>query len=268
MRTIGFMGAGNMGSAILRGGVSTGYINPAQLCVCDVNNARLLELQTEFPEMVVAENIAELAACCDVIVLAVKPYQLGDVLAEAEGFLDGKLLISIAAGWTMAMLDRALEGSGATWIRVMPNTPALVGEGMTAICKENNLSESDFAYVKGLFDEIGRTAVLPEKQFDGAIAISGSSPAYVFMLIEAMADAGVREGLQRTTAYEMAAQSVLGAALMVLTTGTHPGELKDNVCSPGGTTIEAVSVLEKEGFRSAVMEAMKTCADKSRKMSE
>lgn len=268
MRTIGFMGAGNMGSAILRGGVSTGYINPAKLAVCDVNSERLLELQAEYPEMMIADNIMELAGCCDVIVLAVKPYQLGAVLEEAEGLLAGKLLISIAAGWTMAMLDRALEGSGASWIRVMPNTPALVGEGMTAICKENNLTEGDFAYVKGLFDEIGRTAVLPEKQFDGAIAISGSSPAYIFMLIEAMADAGVREGLQRTTAYEMAAQSVLGAALMVLTTGTHPGELKDNVCSPGGTTIEAVSVLEKEGFRSAVMEAMKACADKSRKMSE
>ena len=124
---------------------------------------------------------------------------------------------------------------------VMPNTPAMVGEGMTAICDETTFTQEDFDYAKGIFDAIGKTRVLPERLFDGVTAISGSSPAYVYMLIEAMADAGVREGLPRTYAYEMAAQSVLGSALMVLSSGTHPAALKDAVCSPGGTTIEAVA---------------------------
>ena len=161
----------------------------------------------------------------------------------------------------------ALSGSGATCLRVMPNTPAMVGEGMTALCASNTLSEEDMAFAKGLFESIGRVAVVPEHLFDGVVAISGSSPAYVYMMIEAMADAGVREGLPRAQAYEMAAQSVLGSALMVLSSGMHPGALKDAVCSPGGTTIEAVAALEKTGFRASVMEAMKACADRSREMS-
>ena len=268
MRTVGFIGIGNMGSAILRGMVSTGYIEAENVFIYDVNTQKTTELVAENPEITIAQDIIDLCRSSDVIVLSVKPYQLESVLNEAYDYLAGKLVISIAAGWTVEMLNRGLIGTGATWIRVMPNVPALVGEGMTAVCSENNVTPDDFAFVKGMFDAIGRTAVLPEKLFDGAIAISGSSPAYVFMMIEAMADAGVREGIPRATAYEMAAQAVLGAALMVLTTGTHPGELKDSVCSPGGTTIDAVAVLEQEGFRSAVLKAMQACADKSRKMSE
>ena len=129
------------------------------------------------------------------------------------------------------------------------------------------VSQEDFDFAKGIFDAIGKTRVLPERLFDGVIAISGSSPAYVYMMIEAMADAGVREGLPRTYAYEMAAQSVLGSALMVLSSGTHPAALKDAVCSPSGTTIEAVAALEKCGFRNAILEAMRVCAEKSREMS-
>ena len=177
-------------------------------------------------------------------------------------------MISIAAGWTISRLAAALEGSGATYLRAMPNTPAMVGEGMTAICDDTTFDADDFDFAKGIFEAVGRTVVLPEKLFDGVIAISGSSPAYVFMMIEAMADAGVREGIPRSYAYEMAAQTLLGSALMVLQSGTHPAELKDAVCSPAGTTIEAVEMLERKGFRSAVMDAMKACADKSREMSK
>jgi len=177
-------------------------------------------------------------------------------------------VLSIAAGWTVSMLEKAMEGSGATILRVMPNTPALVGEGMTALCDESTFSKEDFDYAKGIFDAIGKTRVLPERLFDGVVAISGSSPAYVYMMIEAMADAGVKEGLPRVYAYEMAAQSVLGSALMVLSSGTHPAALKDAVCSPGGTTIEAVEELERKGFRAAIMDAMKVCAEKSRQMSK
>ena len=148
----------------------------------------------------------------------------------------------------------------------MPNTPALVGEGMTAICDDTTFSQEDFDYARGIFDAVGKTKVLPERLFDGVIAISGSSPAYVYMMIEAMADAGVREGIPRTQAYEMAAQSVLGSALMVLSSGTHPAALKDAVCSPGGTTIEAVEELERKGFRAAIMDAMKACAEVNRNL--
>ena len=152
-------------------------------------------------------------------------------------------------------------------MRVMPNTPALVGEGMTALCESSTFSREDFDFAKGIFDSIGKTKILPERLFDGVVAISGSSPAYVYMMIEAMADAGVKEGLPRRDAYEMAAQSVLGSALMVLSSGTHPAALKDAVCSPGGTTIEAVEELERKGFRAAIMDAMGICAEKSRNMS-
>jgi len=268
VRTIGFMGAGNMGGAILRGAINVGYIQPSQVFVCEQNQERIDELAEEFSGISFADSCSELAENCDMIILAVKPYQIRDIIEEAGISLHGTAVISIAAGWTAAMLHDILKDTGATYLRAMPNTPALVGEGMTALCKETTFSKDDFAFAKGLFDAVGRTVVLNESQFDGVIAISGSSPAYVFMMIEAMADAGVREGIPRKTAYDMAAQAVLGAALMVLSSDSHPGELKDNVCSPGGTTIEAVAALESNGFRAAIMAAMDACAEKSRKMSE
>ena len=208
-----------------------------------------------------------MAENADLIIIAVKPIYVQNVIDEIRGVLNGKAVLSIAAGWTVDMLSRALSGTGATYLRVMPNTPALVGEGMTALCDDSTFSKEDFEYAKGIFDSVGKTRILPERLFDGVVAISGSSPAYVYMLIEAMADAGVREGLPRVYAYEMAAQSVLGSALMVLSSGTHPAALKDAVCSPGGTTIEAVEELERKGFRAAIMDAMKLCAEKSREMS-
>ena len=188
-----------------------------------------------------------------------------EVIRELRPCLNGKAIVSIAAGWTLERLETVLAGTGATCMRVMPNTPAMVSEGMTAICEESSMSDEDF--VKGIFDALGKTVILPENLFDGVTALSGSGPAYVYMFIEAMADAAVLEGIPRKKAYEMAAQTVLGSALMVLSTGNHPGELKDAVCSPGGTTIEAVASLEKNGLRSAVIDAIRVCAEKSRKMS-
>ena len=226
------------------------------------------DLGSDLPGVRLAQNCAELADLADLIILAVKPIYIQEVIEEMRSSLNGKSVLSIAAGWTTGMLEKALRGSGAAYMRVMPNTPALVGEGMTALCDETTFSKENFDFVKGIFESVGKTRVLPERLFDGVIAISGSSPAYVYMMIEAMADAGVKEGLPRTYAYEMAAQSVLGSALMVLSSGTHPAALKDAVCSPGGTTIEAVEVLEKKGFRSAIMEAMNACAEKSREMTE
>ena len=148
----------------------------------------------------------------------------------------------------------------------MPNTPALVGEAMSAICPNELVNEEELKEVMDIFNAFGKSEVLSEKDFHGFIALCGSSPAYVYMFIEAMADAAVREGISREKAYKLAAQSVLGSAKMVLETGEHPAKLKDNVCSPGGTTIEAVLELEETGFRSSVMSAMKKCSKKSKKM--
>jgi len=267
IRKIGMIGTGNMGSAILRGIVDAGYVKASQVIAFDANARKLRELEEDVPGITPGRDCLDVAANADLIILAVKPLYVREVIDEIRPALGGKALLSIAAGWTVGMLEKALEGSGATYLRVMPNTPALVGEGMTALCDETTFSREDFDYAKGIFDAVGKTRVLPERLFDGVTAISGSSPAYVYMMIEAMADAGVREGLPRTYAYEMAAQSILGSALMVLSSGTHPAALKDAVCSPGGTTIEAVAALEKGGFRSAIMDAMKACADKSREMS-
>ena len=267
IRTMGIIGTGNMGSAILRGVVEAGYLQPERIAVFDVSSRKLKELCADIPGLRTARSCQDVAEISDLILLAVKPIYVRDVLDEIKPFLSGKAVLSIAAGWTAGMLAQALHGTGATYLRVMPNTPALVGEGMTAICDDTTFSQEDFDFAKGIFDSVGKTRVLPERLFDGVVAISGSSPAYVYMMIEAMADAGVREGLPRTYAYEMAAQSVLGSALMVLSSGTHPAALKDAVCSPGGTTIEAVEELERKGFRAAVMDAMKACADKSREMS-
>lgn len=267
IRMIGMIGTGNMGSAILRGIVEAEYVRASQIIAYDTNRKRMRELEEDLPGVMLAADCREVAERADLIILAVKPIMMEEVIGKIRGDLQGKAVLSIAAGWTVGMLEKALMNTGCTYMRVMPNTPALVGEGMTALCDESTFSKEDFDFVKGIFDAIGKTRILPERLFDGVVSLSGSSPAYVYMMIEAMADAAVREGIPRIHAYEMAAQSVLGSALMVLSTGTHPAALKDAVCSPGGTTIEAVEELERKGFRAAIMDAMKVCADKSREMS-
>ena len=268
INTIGMIGTGNMGSAILRGIVDASYVKASQIIAFDASSRRMNELEEDIPGIQLARACLEVAEKADLIILAVKPIYVKDVIGEIHSALNGKAVLSIAAGWTVNMLENALYGTSATYLRVMPNTPALVGEGMTALCDNTTFSKEDFNYAKGIFDSIGKTKVLPERLFDGVVAVSGSSPAYVYMMIEAMADAAVKEGIPRVYAYEMAAQSVLGSALMVLSSGTHPAALKDAVCSPGGTTIEAVEELERKGFRAAIMDAMDACARKSRELSK
>lgn len=268
INTIGMIGTGNMGSAILRGIVDASYVKASQIIAFDASSRRMNELEEDIPGIQLARDCLEVAEKADLIILAVKPIYVKDVIGEIHSALNGKAVLSIAAGWTVNMLENALYGTSATYLRVMPNTPALVGEGMTALCDNTTFSKEDFNYAKGIFDSIGKTKVLPERLFDGVVAVSGSSPAYVYMMIEAMADAAVKEGIPRVYAYEMAAQSVLGSALMVLSSGTHPAALKDAVCSPGGTTIEAVEELERKGFRAAIMDAMDACARKSRELSK
>ena len=267
-KRLGFIGAGNMGGAILRGIIADGQMSAGRISVYDKNQGRLDELQNEIPGIVCTPNAQELTKTCDMIIIAVKPNMIQLVIDQIRPVLMNKAIVSIAAGWTTDMLDKALEGTGCTWLRVMPNTPVTVREGMTAICDETTFTREDFEFAKSIFDSVGRTVVLPEQLMDGVIAVSGSSPAYVYMMIEAMGDAAVLEGIPRAKAYEMAAQAVMGAALMVLQTNEHPGTLKDAVCSPGGTTIAAVASLERSGFRSAVIDAMHICAEKSAEMSK
>ena len=265
---IGFIGAGNMGGAILKGAFQSGYLNANDTMIFDLNADLLQKWQQEYG-IVKANSNAELVQKCEWIVLAIKPVFFKSVLAEIKPYLnEDKKVISIAAGWSVEMLTDELGETGAKLLRVMPNTPALVGAGLTALCEETTLNESDFTWAKNLFCTLGMIQVIPERLIDAVIAVSGSSPAYVFMFIEAMADAAVKLGMFRPMAIESAAQAVMGAAKMVLETKQHPAVLKDNVCSPGGTTIEAVQALEKGGFRAAVMDAMVACAEKNQQMTQ
>jgi len=255
---VGFIGVGNMGYAMLKGALT---VFNDTMVYTDINKKRLEEVKVKLGIDYVLTN-QEVVNQSDIIVLAIKPQYMSEVLIKLQ--IDTpKILISIAPGITIEHVN-ALLGGNPKIVRAMPNTPALVGEGMSGICfGDMNFSEKDKEEVIKLFDSFGKSVVLPENLMDVVVPISGSSPAYVFMFIEAMADAGVLKGLSRDIAYKMAAQSVLGAAKMVLETGKHPAILKDAVCSPGGTTIEAVRVLEEKGLRSSVIEAMNACYEKS-----
>ena len=268
MKTIGFIGAGNMGGAIIKGIIASG-IKAENVIVYDKNADAKKALCDECG----AKGADEIGEVCssDVIVLAVKPNVIYNVIDEIKDtFNKQAIIISIAAGQSLDKLTNAFGYDRIRLVRVMPNTPALVGEGMSAVCfnkvmqSAENKKEAEF--VVSLFSAIGKAEVVAENLMDAVTGVSGSSPAYVFMLIEAMADAAVLGGMQRNQAYTFVAQAVLGSAKMVLESEKHPGELKDMVCSPGGTTIEAVKVLEEKGFRSAVMDAIDACIKKSKSM--
>lgn len=265
---LGVIGAGNMGAAIIRGYVKTGA-NPEEIMVCGHHPERLQVLREE-TGIGLTDAISDLAAWCDVLLIAVKPKDVEAVLRGAAPALKkDTVLVSIAAGKRLEDLQATLLSAGSRTdriIRGMPNTPATVGEGMTALCRSGSVPDGSFAEVRSLFQGIGRAVEIPESMMDAVTGLSGSGPAYVFLFIEALADGAVAEGMPRTQAYEFAAQTVLGAAKMVLESGQHPGELKDAVCSPGGTTIEAVRSLEENGFRSTVMNAVIAAAEKSKVM--
>ena len=216
----------------------------------------------------VTKDSKEVARFADLIVVAVKPNVYDEVLEEIKDEIDKeKIVITIAAGKTIESVEKII-GTDKKIIRTMPNTPALVGEGMTSISPNGNINEKELTFVKGLFDYLGKSEIVSEDLIHAVIGASGSSTAYAFMFIEAIADGAVLAGMKRADAYQFAAQGVLGAAKMVLETGKHPGELKDMVCSPGGTTIEAVKVLEEEKFRGTVIKAVEACVEKSREMSK
>lgn len=260
---IGFIGCGNMASAMIGGIVGSGLVVKEDLVVTDIMTSTLNQAKEKFGVTAVLTN-GEVIAQSQLIFLAVKPQYYQEVINEISPLVsEDQVIISIAPGITLEKLATMFRKS-LKIVRTMPNTPALVGEGMTGICYNENVTQDEIVDVCTVFNSFGKGELVPEKLMDGVVAVSGSSPAYVFMFIEAMADAVVAEGMPRAQAYDFAAQAVLGSAKMVLETKKHPAELKDMVCSPAGATIEAVKVLEEKGFRSSVMAAMKACADKSR----
>jgi pyrroline-5-carboxylate reductase len=264
-KTIGFIGAGNMGKAIINGLISSKLVGKNHIIASAKTEKTRNGIKSEFGIEVFADNKA-VANKSNYLILAVKPNMHTEVLEEISSSIRPQtVVITIAAGISIDFLKGNIKNA-TKFVKAMPNTPARVGLGMTAISVGKGLDKDESADVLSIFNSFGRAEIVDEKLMDGVTAVSGSSPAYVYMMIEAMADGAVLQGMKRDAAYVFAAQAVMGAAKMVLETGIHPGVLKDNVCSPGGTTIEAVSKLEEMGFRAAILEAMKVCADKSRKM--
>lgn len=260
-KKIGFIGCGNMAKAMIKAILKFELIAPTDIFASDGYRPGLDRAKQEFGIGITTDN-TEVVKRSEVIFLAVKPNMYDAVLREVSPFSEGKIFVSIAPGKTITYMEEIL-GENAKILRTMPNTPAMVGEGVTSICPNKNLSPEDLEVLDRIIGTFGTVERIDEKLFDVAVAIAGSSPAYVFLFIEAMADAAVMYGMSRESAYRFAAQAVLGSGKMVLETGKHPAELKDMVCSPGGTTIEAVAVLEEKGFRSAVIHAMSAVVEKS-----
>ena len=265
-KTIGFIGSGNMGQAMINGLLKSGIVSNEKVVASEKMEKTIREVSEKFGIKVYEQN-KDLAKISDYIILSIKPQFQLEVINDIKDYLKkDAIVITVGAGITLEFLKNNLP-DGIRYVKTMPNTPAMVGEGMTAIAFDQEFSNEETQEILSIFNSFGKAEIVDENLMDGVTAVSGSSPAYVYMLIEAMADAAVLQGIQRNQAYTFAAQAVMGSAKMVLDTGIHPGELKDMVCSPGGTTIEAVITLEKEGFRSAVMEAMRVCAEKSKDMS-
>jgi len=263
---IGFIGLGNMATAMIGGMLQKKMVESGDVIGYDVSDFAREKIKTEF-NITTMECNGKVAENADFLFLAVKPIFLEQVLKEiAPAIKPGTVIVSIVAGRNLQFIRTALGNNTCKIVRCMPNTPALVLEGCTGVCAGETVTEAELTQVLKLLESFGRASVVPERLMDAVVGVSGSAPAYVFMFIEAMADAAVREGMPRAQAYEFAAQAVQGSAKMVLETGKHPGELKDMVCSPGGTTIEAVKVLEEKGLRAAVMDAIEACIDKSKNL--
>lgn len=262
---LGFIGTGNMASAIMGGIIGKNIIPAEEIIGADLFALGRERVKAQFGINVTDSN-KEVVDNAEVIILSVKPQFYEDVINQIKGDIkENQIVITIAPGKTLAWLAEKF-GKDVKIVRTMPNTPAMVGEGMTAMCPNEHLTEEEVAYVKSFLESFSRVEIVAERLMDVVVSVSGSSPAYVFMMIEAMADAAVSGGMPRPQAYQFAAQAVLGSAKMVLDTGKHPGELKDMVCSPAGTTIEAVRTLEELGFRSSIIEAMKVCEEISKSL--
>lgn len=264
MKSIGFIGMGNMGGAMLRGLLKV--FEPEEIVFSRKDKEKGREL-SEGTRVAFVEDNKECASMVKYLILAVKPQYFREVLEEIRPVLgEEQILISIAAGISIEKIKKDI-GKKVRVIRAMPNTPALLGEGMTGVCYDtSDYTEGERAVIRHIFESFGRMEIVNEELMNAVICVSGSSPAYVYLFIEALADGAVKYGIPRQKAYEMAAQTVLGAAKMVLETKEHPGVLKDRVCSPSGTTIAGVAALEEHGFRNAVLKACDSCYKKAEDM--
>lgn len=261
-KTIGFIGCGNMGTAMIGGIIKANIVTSDKITVADLNEKNLKETKLRYGINITTDN-REVAKNTDILILSVKPNLYPIVINEIKDHIkEQAIIVTIAAGKDIRSTED-MFGRKVKVVRVMPNTPALVGEGMSAICANEVVTKEEIGEVATIFESFGKAEMVSEKLMDVVTAVSGSSPAYAYMFIEAMADAAVLDGMPRNQAYKFAAQAVLGASKMVLETGIHPGALKDMVCSPGGTTIEAVATLEEKGLRTAVIAAMRNCTKKS-----
>ena len=262
---ITFIGCGNMAKAII-GGLIKGKIAAPSDITATARTEESLKKAEELFGICTRKNNAEAVEKADVVILAVKPQMMADVLEEIKDNLTkDQLIISIAAGRAITFFEEIL-GTDKKIVRVMPNTPAMVSEGMSAWCGNGHVLNEDKEIVKKIFSSFGIEEEVPEKLIDSACCVSGCGPAYVYMFIEALSDAAVAEGMPRKQAYRFASQTVLGSAKMVLETGKHPGELKDMVTSPGGSTIAGVQKLEEKAFRGTVIEAIRSASEKSRSL--
>lgn len=266
VKSIGFIGGGNMAEAFVKGLIHGGY-PAADISVAEPNAERRNHVAECFGVYVTSDN-RELVTRSEIVVLAIKPQIVKPVLAGiASTYTADKLVISILAGVPTTTLEELLGGSPRV-VRAMPNTPALVGEGAAAICGGAYATDEDLELARHLFETVGVVQVVAEEQLDAVTGLSGSGPAYVYTVIEALADGGVQEGLRRDVAQALAAQTVLGAARLLKETGQHPALLRDQVCSPGGTTIAAVKVLEERGLRATLMEAVSAATRRSRELGQ
>lgn len=264
-KKIAFLGGGNMAEALIKGLVAAGAAKPDHILVADLAVDRLEHLRKSYG-IIISKSNADAAREAGVIVLSVKPQVVEKVLNEISAVVDAKkLVISIAAGIPAARIEKTLK-EGSRVVRVMPNTPALVLAGAAALAGGKNATSDDLALAQNIFNSVGRAVIVEEKLMDAVTGLSGSGPAYVFMIIDALSDAGVKAGLPRPLALELAAQTVYGSAKMVLETKEHPGKLRDMVTSPGGTTIEGLHALEKGKLRAVLMNAVEAATARSREL--
>ncbi|MEG0895068.1 MAG: pyrroline-5-carboxylate reductase [Oscillospiraceae bacterium] len=261
-KKLGFIGSGNMGSAMIGGILSSKTLTADDMYVSDLFEPSLEKVSKQFGVNTSTDN-KYVAKQCNIIILSVKPKLYKTVIADIkDAIADDAIVVTIAPGQTIDMVTK-MFGKEMKIVRTMPNTPAMVLEGMTAMCHNSLVSKEEFEFIKSIFESFGKVYEVQESLMNTVTGVSGSGPAYVYMFIEAMADSAVALGMTRDQAYTFAAQTVLGAAKMVIETGMHPAVLKDMVCSPGGTTIAAVNALEENGMRNAVIKAVAAAANKS-----
>ena len=254
MKKLGFIGMGNMAQALATGFIKSGSIEKADVFAYAPHQDKL-QKNAQRIGFTPCTGLKELAEKCDTLVMACKPYQIEDVIAELQDVLPGKALVSIAAGWDFARYEKALP-SGVRVQFIMPNTPAMVGEGVLLFEETNSLEAEERKEIWNLFSSVGLTVELPSSLMGIGGTVTGCGPAFVDLFLEAYADAAVKYGMKRADAYRLISQMVLGSAKLQLATGEHPGVLKDNVCSPAGTTIRGVTALEEQGFRNACIKSI------------